>query len=78
MELDQMISLGVSFIAGFAVVKVYMQATGKLVGEVGDLLTVAGKAIEDGNLDTTEIANILKEAKDIPEAIKGFKEAKKA
>lgn len=78
MDINQIISLGVGFAAGFAVVNVYMKLTGGFVKEVGQLLTVVGESIEDGKLDTGEIASILKEAKDLPEALKGFKEAKKA
>ena len=45
--------------------------------ETGDLLSVAGAALEDKTLSAEEIAAILKEYNDIKEAIAAFKQAPK-
>ena len=50
----------------------------KVAKETGDLLSVAGAALEDKNLSSEEISLILKEYNDIKEAIAAFKQAPKA
>jgi len=49
----------------------------KVAKETGDLLSVAGAALEDKTLSAEEIAAILKEYNDIKEAIAAFKQAPK-
>ncbi len=50
----------------------------KVAKETGDLLSVAGAALEDKNLSSEEISLILKEYNDIKEAIAAFRQAPKA
>ena len=50
----------------------------RVAKETGDLLSVAGAALEDKNLSAEEIASILKEYNDVKEAIAAFRQAPKA
>ena len=55
----------------------YVIKGAKVAKEAGDLMTVAGQALEDKNVTPEEIAQILKEYNDLKEAIAAFKNLKK-
>lgn len=67
--------VGLIFMVGGGIVG-YLLKGAKVAKEVGDLLTVAGGALEDKQLTPAEIANILKEAEDVKQAIAAFKASK--
>ena len=52
----------------------YIFKGAKVAKETGDLLSVAGAALEDKALTPEEIAAILKEYNDLKEVIAAFKE----
>ncbi len=57
-------------IASVPVVAVVFKKFGSVSKEVGELFTAVFKALEDGNVSGDEVRGIIKEAKDIPKAIK--------
>ena len=60
----------VSLLLGVGGVMVYVRKYYKPVKEVAELLLVVGAAVEDGKVTKAELDLIIKEAKDIPEAVK--------
>ena len=55
----------------------YVIKSAKAAKEIGELLTVAGQALEDKEITKEEIAQILKEFNDVKDVIVAFKTAKK-
>lgn len=55
----------------------YVIKGAKATKEIGELLSVAGRALEDKKITKEEIAQILKEFNDVKEVIAAFNAAKK-
>ena len=64
------------YILGIGIVWTVISKVGNLAKEVGELLMVFAEAIADKKISNDEIAKIVKEAKDIPAAIKDLKNIK--
>jgi hypothetical protein len=65
-----------SFALGVGGVMVIIKKYYRPAKEVGELLVTVAGAIEDGKVTKEELDQIVKEAKDIPEAIKAVSKVK--
>lgn len=78
MDLTTIIAYAVTFIFGVGGIWVgYIIKAAKAGKEIGELLSVAGAALEDKKLTPEEIASILKEFNDIKEVIAAFRTSAK-
>lgn len=74
METIEIISIIVSLIMGFGFTWIgYILKSAKVAKEIGDLLSVAGAALEDSKVSKDEIAAIMKEYNDVKAVIAAFK-----
>jgi len=63
--MDNLIEIISGFILGLAVLAPILLKLKKILKEVGELMVVLSKGLEDGKLTMDEIKEISKEAKDI-------------
>jgi len=63
----------ITFVLGWGSVLAILMKYLKPAKEAGELLTTIVAALSDGKLTEDEIKNVIKEAKDVKEAIKALK-----
>jgi len=66
----EVISAVVGFLLGIGVVYKYVKSAMMPLKEVGELILTVVNALEDKQLTKEEIEKIIKEAQDVPKAVK--------
>jgi uncharacterized protein YgfB (UPF0149 family) len=64
-DVTTIVASAVTFLLGWAMVKVQLNKAISIMGELADLLYEIKKSTADGKLDKTEVDTILKEAQEL-------------
>ena len=63
---------GIGIVLGVGVVSIYVKKVLKVLEEIVDTLSAVQSMLADGQVTKDEIANVVKEAKEVVGAIKDF------